>query len=86
MNIESYNGMVVKNVRRIIDEKGLKQRAVAGKAGINEKEFSDMLNNRRIIKAADIASVAWALGVDPNELFILENDDVPPEKSKMKGA
>lgn len=37
------------NLRRIIDEKGIKQRHLAEKAGIPEKTLSAMLNGRREI-------------------------------------
>ena len=53
----------------IINQKGLKQSAIARKLGISDQKFSDMLNGRRIIKACDIPSLAAVLGVDPNALF-----------------
>jgi plasmid maintenance system antidote protein VapI len=41
----------VKNVRDIISNAGLKQGAVAEKAGFKEMEFSNMLNGRKAIRA-----------------------------------
>lgn len=69
MGIELYNGSVAENIKCIMSEKGLKQKAVAEKAGFNEKEFSAMLKNRKIIKVDDVMDIADALGVSPNELF-----------------
>lgn len=70
MGIESYNGCsIARNTREIMTQKGLKQKAVAMKAGFSEKEFSAMLTNRRIIKVDEVMDIAKALGVTPNELY-----------------
>ena len=57
------------NVKRIIKQKGYKQGAIAKKAGINEKTFSNMLNGRKIIADYDASKIIIALGVTPNEIF-----------------
>lgn len=62
------------NVARIIAELGLKQRAVAEKAGFEAQAFSDMLNGRRLIKLCDVVLIAEALGVTPNDLYGIEED------------
>ncbi len=72
MKIEKCNGSVAKNIKAIILKKGLKQKAVAEKAGFSEKEFSAMLTNRRIIKVNEIMDISVALGVTPNELYGIE--------------
>lgn len=51
MRIEESNEPVSKNIKRIIEEKGLKQIAVANKAGYGENMFSSMLKGRKLIKA-----------------------------------
>lgn len=61
--------VVTKNTRRIIHEKGYKQAAIANRAGVSPKVFSDMLTGRRIVRADFIPNLAKALGVEPNELF-----------------
>lgn len=61
--------LVAENLRRIIDEKGLKHTYVAQKAGYGRNEFSRLLNDRKIIKAEDITRLANCLGVTPNDLF-----------------
>lgn len=61
--------IIIDNIRELIKDSGRKQRFVANLAGIPEKQFSDMLNGRKKIEAKDIAAIAAALEVTPNELF-----------------
>lgn len=61
--------IIAENIGRIIDERGLKKRAVAERAGFSKSQFSAMLNNRRIIRDSDVIAIANALNVSPNELF-----------------
>lgn len=62
------------NVRKIIKDKGLKQYAVAEKAGFSHQSFNNMLNGRKLIADFDIPPIANALSVTPNELFgLVEN-------------
>lgn len=68
-SIESANGVVPENIKKIIKDKGFKQGAVAKKAGYTEQEFSDMLCGRRLIKVVDIQNIANALEVYTNRLF-----------------
>lgn len=70
MNMVSYNATIPENVFRIIKESGMKQCAVAEKAGYTKQQFNDMLNGRRVIKAMDILALSHALGVSPNDLFM----------------
>lgn len=65
------------NIKQIIRQKGYKQSAIAERAGINEKTFSNMLNGRKIIAAPDIYKILEVLGVTPNELFGFDQ----PQKS-----
>ena len=65
----SNNQMIIRNIRQIINEKGLKQCAVAEKAGFSPRLFSAMMNERKFILAEYIPNIAAALGVDANELF-----------------
>ncbi len=75
MNIASYNQPVASNIIRIIDQGGLKKKAVAEKAGYSEQMFSDMLNGRKIIKIIDVERLGKALGVDVNALFAAEKEE-----------
>ena len=56
-------------IRRIIDERGLVQKAVALRAGYTPQQFSDMLNDRKVIRASDVKPITNALGVSIQELF-----------------
>ena len=49
------------NVRKIIIERGLKQKAVAKNAGYDEKQFSNMLNGRKTITDVDVFRLSVAL-------------------------
>lgn len=69
MNISEFNQPVSKNVIRIIDEKGLKQKNVAERAGFTKQEFNAMLNGRKLIKISDIEHITAALGVSVHELY-----------------
>lgn len=60
---------VIENVRKIIKSYGLKQKAVALQAGYSERQFSDFMNNRKILRPDDIEKLCDALDVTPNDLF-----------------
>ncbi len=61
--------IVAENIRRIIKERGLKQKIVAEKAGYTEQQFSNLLCGRKTIETEDVAKVCKALGVLPNDLY-----------------
>ncbi len=63
---------VRKSIKRIINEKGYKQKFIAKKAGYSENTMSNIINNRKKINEDDILKIAAALEVTPNELFYLE--------------
>ena len=69
MSTVDYSATLPDNIDRLISMRGLKQGAVAVKAGFSNQQLSDMLNGRRIIKPCDVVSIAKALGVTPNELY-----------------
>lgn len=66
------NTVLVPNIRRIIQEKGLKQCAVAEKAGYSKQQFNAMLTGRKLITDADICKIIDVLNVDANVLFSRE--------------
>jgi len=70
LNAEKYNRVVPGNITRIIQERGLKNGAVAEWAGFSKQQFSDMLNGRKIIKPCDAMAISDALGVSVGELFV----------------
>ena len=73
MTKEAYmridNAPVSDNVQRILQESGYKQCAIARKAGYSRQVFSNMINNKRVIRPKDVQRIASALDVEPEELF-----------------
>lgn len=61
--------VIAQNTKRIINERGLKQKSVGEAAGYSDKQFSALLNGRKVIKDTDVTAIANALRVTPNELF-----------------
>lgn len=61
--------IIAENVKSIINQKGLKQSAVAAFAGYNTKTFNNMLNGRKLVTDSDVEIIAKVLKVTPNELF-----------------
>ena len=57
-------------VKSSIKASGIKQYAVAERAGFTDKKFSDMLNGRYTPKACEIPRICEALGLSPNDLFL----------------
>lgn len=71
--VKEINEIVAPAIKKLINERGLKQYAVAKKAGYTKQQFNNMLNRRRVITDADIYKITCALGVTPNDLFLPEN-------------
>lgn len=69
---------VIENIKKIIERKGMKQVAVAERAGFTPQEFSNILNERRkLLRIEHIVPIAKALGVEVNDLYA---DPAEPEK------
>ena len=60
-------------IKSIIKEKGLLQKTVAKKAGFTELQFSDMMNDRKIIKSCDLYPISTALGVSIQDIYDIGN-------------
>lgn len=60
---------VAENIRRIIKQKGLVQKAVAARAGFSATQFVAMMHGRKTIKADYIPRIVKALDVSVEELF-----------------
>lgn len=56
-------------IYKVIDEKCMKQSAVARAAGYGPKVFNAMLRGRKRMTSDDVVPICKALGVTPNELF-----------------
>lgn len=60
---------VAAGIKHLLIEKGLIQKAVASRAGFTPQQFSDMLNDRKTIKATDIIPISRAMGVSVQEIY-----------------
>lgn len=72
LDINTSNSVVATQLKSVIKEKGLKQSVIADRAGFTSQEMNDMLNGRRLIRAADIVSIIGVIkeyGIDANYLF-----------------
>ena len=74
MKIKDYNLVLPSNITRIIGDKGMKQCAVAKRAGFTNQQLNDMLNGRKIIKPCDALAISEALGVSINDLYAVGNE------------
>lgn len=63
------NNVVNRNIRRIIQKKGLKRGEVARDAGISEAVLSNIVRYERKVYADEVISLAKALQVPIEELF-----------------
>ena len=70
---------VYEKVRAYLEENGLKQVAVAQKAGISKVTFNAIMNGKRTMYADDLRAICLALNVSP-ELFIEVNNSGSNEK------
>lgn len=63
---------VIIQTKKIIHERGIKQKVIAEKAGYTAQQFSNMLNGRKIIECTDVLRISAVLNVTPNDLFGIE--------------
>lgn len=67
------------NVKKIIEERGLKQSYVAQKVGMHPKTFNALLNGRKTFDVIYLTPICEALDITPNELLGFE-----PLKEEVK--
>jgi len=70
LSASKYNAMLPINIACAIKVRGMKNSAVAERAGFSAQQFSDMLNGRKIIKPCDILAISDAIGISVGDLFI----------------
>lgn len=63
------SGNVAYGIGRIVDEKCLRQSAVARKAGFTPQQFNDMIKGRKLILAEYMPAIADALGVGVMDIY-----------------
>ena len=59
----------IQTLKELIEKSGKKNKSIAEDMGLSDKQFSDLINGRRIIKKSDIPLLCKALETDPNTLF-----------------
>ena len=69
MDIQTLNAPAVLTIKKVMDEKGYKQRFVAEQIGLSEQAFCDLLNGRRVMKISEVVPIVKVLGITPNDLF-----------------
>ena len=61
---------IIQNIKNVMAEKGIRQGTVAASAGFSKQDFSNILNDhRKLLRVEYLAPIAFALGVDVNELL-----------------
>ena len=65
----------ISKTKKLIKEKGIKQRYLAQKMGISERKLSDILNGRKKIDIEIILLFCNALKIEPNELIYYESKE-----------
>lgn len=79
-----YNA-ILSNIRELIRRKGLKQRAVAEKAGFDEHTFSNMLNGRRtLLRVEYLPCIAEAIGVEIKDFYYLPKEETDGIKRRIR--
>ena len=72
MNTENYRRLI-HNLRSVIDRSGLKQKVIAERCKMSDKQLSNILCFRRRITADDIFNFCSVLGVTPNDIYYGDN-------------
>ena len=70
-----WHDIIILNIRRMLDERGIRQTKVAEKLSVSKYAFNNMLSGRRIIRAEYIPIIAQALGCTCNDIFRVPKDD-----------
>lgn len=68
----------IDGMKKYIDDSGLKQKTVAGKAGLDEVKFCLVLQGKRKLEASEYANICKAIGV-PMSKFVKPRT---PDKTK----
>ena len=74
MKAKEQESILAPNLKRILDERGMKLKRAAEKCGYPEKAFSDLLNGRRIVRDRDVFIISQRLNIPYRSL--LEPNDI----------
>lgn len=61
----------VEAIKHFIDESGMKQKTIANKAGLDERQFCLILQGKRKLEAAEYANICKAAGVPMNRFLTI---------------
>lgn len=68
-DIDIYNAIIIDNIIRIRKEQDMSVNDFALKMGISTEEVRYIESKRNLVSATDLQKVAFALGVDINDLI-----------------
>ena len=66
-----YESKAINAIRSLIENKGLKQKAVAEKCGYSEQAFSALMTQRKRLTLDDLVTISSALDVSLNDLIVI---------------
>lgn len=76
---------IIENTKKILQSRGLKQKAFAGMAGDTEQKFSRKMAGYSPITWEDILKIANALEITPNDLYGIKERSESDGESKNHG-
>ncbi len=65
---------VNERLKKYVEEKGMKQRALAEKTGFSDNQVSQTLNGKRSISADELEVYCNALNISPNDIYYMKTD------------
>lgn len=68
----SYEEIAINNIRAEINKRGIKQKTVAERCGMNETLFSSLLQGRKKLTVDILMDICVALDVTSDELLCLD--------------
>ena len=60
---------VLNNLKILLEKSGFKQNYVAKQIGLTDRELSDILYKRKLLRIEHIVPITEVLNVSPNDLF-----------------
>ena len=63
------NTYILQNIRKLIDDWGLKHSKIANDIGMSKSNFSSMLVGKKILRAEYLPGIAKSIGCSYNDLF-----------------
>lgn len=70
---DEQSKVIASNIRRLLDDRGIKHCKVAESLGMTKSVFSGMLNGRKTIQASYIPNIVKAIGCTYEDLFATDS-------------